>query len=101
MLKELALYIHIPWCVQKCPYCDERLKKWKVPYNPFCNTWECDHMYICFNDECPYFVRGWDYMASQGNRGTSYRLMYNQEKDLCKPVPVPSSRALREGIVED
>ena len=18
----LALYIHIPWCVQKCPYCD-------------------------------------------------------------------------------
>ncbi|HEY9149697.1 MAG TPA: oxygen-independent coproporphyrinogen III oxidase-like protein, partial [Gammaproteobacteria bacterium] len=18
----LALYIHIPWCVRKCPYCD-------------------------------------------------------------------------------
>ena len=18
----LALYVHIPWCVQKCPYCD-------------------------------------------------------------------------------
>ena len=22
MLPPLALYIHIPWCVQKCPYCD-------------------------------------------------------------------------------
>jgi len=21
-LKTLALYIHIPWCIQKCPYCD-------------------------------------------------------------------------------
>ena len=22
MLPPLSLYIHIPWCVQKCPYCD-------------------------------------------------------------------------------
>lgn len=21
-LPPLALYIHIPWCIQKCPYCD-------------------------------------------------------------------------------
>ena len=23
----LALYIHIPWCVKKCPYCAEVIKK--------------------------------------------------------------------------
>ena len=22
VLPPLALYIHIPWCVRKCPYCD-------------------------------------------------------------------------------
>ncbi|MGX9080454.1 hypothetical protein ACWTQY_31870, partial [Klebsiella pneumoniae] len=22
LLPPLALYIHIPWCVRKCPYCD-------------------------------------------------------------------------------
>src|SRR3954453_20139533 len=22
MLPPLALYVHIPWCVRKCPYCD-------------------------------------------------------------------------------
>ena len=22
ILPPLSLYIHIPWCVQKCPYCD-------------------------------------------------------------------------------
>ncbi|MFC1534996.1 class I SAM-dependent methyltransferase [Thermodesulfobacteriota bacterium] len=85
----------------KCPHCGESLKKWKVPDNPFCYTWDCEYMYICFNDECPYFVRGWDLMSSQGNRGTSYRLMYNPEKDRCMPVPVPSPKALREGILED
>ncbi|MBU1437625.1 MAG: YggW family oxidoreductase, partial [Gammaproteobacteria bacterium] len=21
-LPQLSLYIHIPWCIQKCPYCD-------------------------------------------------------------------------------
>ena len=22
MLSPLSLYVHLPWCVQKCPYCD-------------------------------------------------------------------------------
>ncbi|MBN2061957.1 MAG: class I SAM-dependent methyltransferase [Deltaproteobacteria bacterium] len=85
----------------RCPHCNETLKKWQVPSNPFCHTWDSEYMYICFNDECPYFVRGWDFMASQGNMGTSYRLMYDPEKDTCRPIPVPSNRSLREGIMED
>ena len=85
----------------ECPHCGESLKKWKVPHNPFCHTWDSEYMYICFNDECPYYVRGWDHMSSQGNRGMSYRLMYNPDRDRCMPVPVPSHRALRESILED
>ena len=84
-----------------CPYCGEPLRKWAVPDNPFCQTWENDHMYICFNDACPYFVRGWDHMDGEGNRGMSYRLMYIPQKDRCSPVPVPSPKALKEGIVEE
>jgi SAM-dependent methyltransferase len=84
----------------QCPYCGEKMRKWAVPDNPFANTWTNEFMYICFNDACPYFVRGWDSMFKQGNRGASYRLMYNPEKDTCGPVPVPSPRALKEGIIE-
>jgi SAM-dependent methyltransferase len=83
-----------------CPYCGEKLRKWAVPENPFEVTWDNDFMYICFNDACPYYVRGWDFMYRDGNRGASYRLMYNPEKDCCIPIPVPSPKALRESIID-
>jgi len=84
----------------KCPYCNERLRKWSVPQTPF-TEWDVAFMYICFNDRCPYVVRGWDAMERQGNRGMSYRLMYNPASDRCMPVPVPSLNALRDGIVDE
>lgn len=84
----------------QCPYCGEKMKKWAVPDNPFEVTWDNEFMYICFNDRCPYYVRGWDHMSRAGNRGVSYRLMYHPEKDVCMPIPVPSPKALRESIVE-
>ena len=84
-----------------CPYCEEKMQKWAVPNNPFAYTWDNEFMYICFNDSCPYYVRGWDFMYKEGNRGVSYRLMYNPEKDCCAPIPVPTPGALREGIIDD
>ena len=82
-----------------CPHCGEKMLKWAVPENPFAFTWDNDFMYICFNDGCPYYVRGWDFMIKQGNSG-SYRLMYNPLKDTFNPIPVPTHRALRESIID-
>ena len=84
----------------RCPHCGEKMLKWAVPDNPFEVTWDNEFMYICFNDACPYYVRGWDFMYREGNRGCSYRLMYNPEKDCCMPIPVPTPKALRESIIE-
>ncbi|MCJ7683609.1 MAG: class I SAM-dependent methyltransferase [Desulfobacteraceae bacterium] len=84
----------------RCPHCNEKLNKWEVPDNPFCQTWDNEFMHICFNDACPYFVRGWDKMYRETNQGMSYRLMYNPEKDYCIPIPVPSHQALKDGIIE-
>jgi len=82
-----------------CPYCGSRLSKWAVPQTPF-TEWDNEFMYICFNDACPYLVRGWEVMARQGNVGVSYRLMYNPEAECLLPVAVPSLNALKEGIVD-
>jgi SAM-dependent methyltransferase len=84
----------------QCPHCGDKMNKWAVPDNPFAVTWDNEFMYVCFNDHCPYYVRGWDHMSKEGNRGVSYRLMYNPEKDVCMPIPVPSPWALRESIVD-
>jgi SAM-dependent methyltransferase len=83
----------------RCPYCGERLKKWAIPQTPF-TEWNREFMYVCFNDACPYLLRGWKVMDVQGNRGMSYRCMYNPDTDRCMPIPVPSIQALKEGILD-
>ncbi|MHC4943955.1 MAG: methyltransferase domain-containing protein [Planctomycetota bacterium] len=83
-----------------CPYCGERMKKWEVPQTPF-TEWDVEFMYICFNDTCPYLVRGWNTMNRQGNSGYSLRAMYIKERDSFSSVPVQSLKELREFIVDE
>jgi hypothetical protein len=40
-------------------------------------------------------------MERQGNRGFTYRLMYNPGTDRCMPMPVPTLSALRASIVDE
>ena len=82
-----------------CPYCDTVLSKWAVPQTPFIE-WDQEFLHVCFNDRCPYLLRGWQAMENQGNPGFSYRLMFNPGNRRCMPLPVPSLRALRESIVD-
>ncbi len=45
-------------------------------------------------------VRGWGVMDRQGNRGMSYRVMYDPKRDSCMTIPIISLHALKEGIVD-
>jgi SAM-dependent methyltransferase len=77
-----------------CPYCEEALEKFELPVSPFCE-WPNEYMYICFNNDCPYLISGWDVMAAQGSPGFSYRLMYNPDLNRCMPTPLASTHAER------
>jgi len=83
-----------------CPHCGERMKKWAVPDSPFAQ-WESEFMYVCFNDACPYVVRGWEVMERQGNAGCSYRQVYDPERDCLMPFPVHGLKMMRDGIVPE
>lgn len=82
-----------------CPHCGVKMKKWAAPNNPFSN-WDTEFLYICFNDDCPYLVKGWQVMAAQGNQGRSYRFVYDPVRNSFMPISIVNLHGLREGIVE-
>jgi SAM-dependent methyltransferase len=84
----------------ECPYCQVKLSRWKVPDDP-CIDWPNDYLYICFNDSCPFVVRGWRHMWNQGVMGTSYRLLFDPVKQATTTVPIRSLLDLRPGIMEE
>jgi hypothetical protein len=81
-----------------CPHCGQRLKKWKTPPD---STWGTAYQYVCFNDECPYFERGWQWMMEKYNIRSSYRHRYNPETGEKGPLPVWSESALKDNIIGD
>jgi len=82
-----------------CPHCGDRLKKWEVPQTPF-TEWPSEYQYVCFNDECPYFLRGWETMTRQGNPG-SYRYMYDPTTKMGYSIPVLDKNSLKAGICRE
>jgi SAM-dependent methyltransferase len=82
-----------------CPHCGEVLRKWQVPQTPF-TQWDNEYMYVCFNDQCPYLLRGFESMGRQGNLGSSYRLMYNPVNGSCGPILVQNLNMLKDGIMD-
>jgi len=83
-----------------CPHCGEKTKKWDVSRNPYESSWDNGFLYVCFNDTCPYFVRGWDFMYWQCSRTLSYRFVFDPAEESCTWIPVHSYQSLREGIID-
>jgi hypothetical protein len=81
-----------------CPHCGKPLKKW-VPANE--SSWGSHYQLVCFNDECPYYVRGWSWMKDQFQQKASYRYRYNPQNQEEGPLPVWSPDALKSGIIDD
>ncbi len=80
-----------------CPHCGATLAPFKLPEIAF------DHDYdlACFNDECPYYVRGWAWMEQQFGVRASYRYRIDPQNGLASPLAVWSPTALRSSIISD
>jgi hypothetical protein len=81
-----------------CPHCGARLLKWQVPDGA---SWEEEYFLVCFNDECSYYTEGWTWMREQYRQEASFRYAFNPDKGASLMIPVWSSRATREMILED
>ncbi|MFP4445787.1 MAG: ogr/Delta-like zinc finger family protein [Desulfosudaceae bacterium] len=81
-----------------CPHCRQQMAKWRVPPGA---TWPDEFFYVCFNDQCPYFVQGWQVLWEQQQTHASYRCRLDPDSGKFVPLPVWSSQALKENIISE
>lgn len=80
----------------ECPHCHAATLLWRSPEE---SSWGGRVLHVCFNDECPYYIRGWEWMQSHYAVSCSYRYSRDPMTGHISPLPVWSSSALRNAIV--
>lgn len=81
-----------------CPHCREKMVRWGIPQ---LSSWSAPFQYVCFNDACTYFVRGWRWMQERYNVAASYRCRIDPATGETGPLPVWSPNALKDGILPE
>jgi hypothetical protein len=63
--------------------------------------WGTPYLFICFNDECPLYRRGWEHMQETYAHNASYRCMNYPGTDQYELIPVFSPMGAKGQIIDD
>ncbi|MCU0233466.1 MAG: hypothetical protein MUE90_05470 [Thermoanaerobaculales bacterium] len=80
-----------------CPHCNQPLRAFELPDN---TGWQGEFQLACFNDDCPYFVRGWQHMLDNYAVKASYRFRFDPSTGESSPLAVWSPDALKDRIID-
>ena len=84
--------------IPTCPHCGAQLKRWPTPVG---SNWEAPFIFVCFSDECSYFLRSAQWMKEKFNVNVSYRHRLDPLTGEAGPLPVWSKDALKDQILPD
>ena len=80
----------------RCPHCGTALRPFAVPPDA---GFDSEEHLACFNDDCPYYVEGWDWMMQNYAAKASYRYRVDPATGKASPIPVWSKEALFDRII--
>lgn len=80
-----------------CPHCNQKLQPFELPEG---SGWDGQIHLACFNDDCPYFERGWVWMKEKYAVNASYRYRVNPATGKDSPLAVWSRDAIRDRILD-
>jgi hypothetical protein len=86
-----------------CPHCGQAMKIWECPDAGLsCGSgWGTPYLFVCLNDECPAFVKGWASMKREYGRTCSYRCICYPNLRTTEMMMVFSSTDCRAGIIDE
>jgi len=80
-----------------CPHCDQELRAFELPED---FGWEGEFQLACFNNDCPYYKRGWEHMEENFAVRASYRYRVDPATGAASPLAVWSPDALKDRIID-
>jgi hypothetical protein len=81
----------------RCPHCGDPLQAFELPEQ---GGWDSPFHAACFNDDCPYYTQGWEWMESQYGVKASYRYRIDPASGHASPLAVWSRDAIKDRILD-
>jgi len=86
-----------------CPQCNQEMSLWEVPSIAMGDGlgWGTPYLYICFNDNCPMYKKGWENIQENYAHNASYRCMCYPGTEQFECIPVFSPEGAKGQIIDD
>jgi hypothetical protein len=101
--KEELLEKYLKMDKPKCPHCDVDMTLWEIPPFSFSDGlgWGTPYMFVCFNDDCPSYKKGWDHLRETMEAPASYRCYVEPGRKIFEYMPVFSPVGATGGKLDD
>jgi len=79
-----------------CAHCGETMLRMSIPPE---GGYDSTFLFVCFNEDCSYYVDGWSWMFEKYHARVSYRYRIDPATGGEGPLAVWSPAALRDLII--
>jgi hypothetical protein len=66
-----------------CPHCQAQMQQMDARYL----DWDSPYLWVCFNNECTLFKKGWEHMMESVGQLVSYRCMIHPQDGTKGVIP--------------